>query len=134
MAQKRTAKNFNDILLESIDEAFSTLGESAKSTIYLHLQKAFALSKNDIPDRVGDFSNALEQIFGAGARHLEILMMKCLHEKIDCAYKWEGPKWLVPDLTFTKYVKLLKLCFEDSNRIGEVEVILDAEEQQMRQM
>ena len=41
-----------------------------------------------------------------------------------------GPTWLVPDLTFTKYVKLLELWCEDTEKIGEVEVILDAGERQ----
>lgn len=134
MASKKSEKTFNDILIESIDDAFSSLGESAKQAIYYHLFTKFAIPKEEIPDRVNDFSNALEQIFGAGARQLEILIMKRLHEKIDCSYKWEGPKWLVPDLTFTKYVKLVKLCLEDNNKIGEVEIILDAEEHRVRQM
>ena len=128
---KRKRENkFSTILLESIDEAFLTLGKNSKSSIYFHLETKFAISKQDIPNRVGDFSDALEQIFGLAAQKLEILIMKFLNEKIDCTYDWVGPKWLVPDLTFTKYVKLLELCCEDTEKIGEVEVILDAGEQQ----
>ncbi len=134
MAEKTVNKKFNNIFIESVDEAFSSLGEKAKQAIYLHLQTKFALSKKDFPERINDFSNALEQIFGVAARQLEILIMKRLHEKIDCSYRWDGPKWLVPDLTFPKYVILLKLSLEETSRIGEVEVILDADEQQLRQM
>ena len=130
MSKRKREKNFNQILLESIDKAFLTLGENSKSTIYFHLECEFAISRHDIPDRVGDFSDALEQIFGLAARQLEILIMKCLNEKVFCTYKWVGPNWLLPDLTFTKYVKLVELWCEDTKKIGKVEVILDVGEQQ----
>ena len=128
---KRKSENkFSPILLESIDKAFLTLGKNASLSIYLHLETEFGISRQDIPIRVNDFSDALEQIFGLAASPLEILIMKFLNEKINCTYNWVGPSWLVPDLTFTKYVKLLELWCEDTGRIGEVEVILDDGERQ----
>ena len=113
-----------------MDEAFSTLGESVKTTIYFHLEHKFMIAKQDIPYRLDDFSDALERIFNVGARNLEILIMKKLHEKITCFYKWNGPSWLVPDLTFRQYVELLRLCCGDTGKIGDLEVIVDAGEQQ----
>jgi len=133
MAKKRCEKKFNAILLRSIDEAFLTLGENAKSSLYFHLETKFAISKQNIPDRVGDFSDALEQIFGLAARHLEILIMKCLNEKIKCTYEWAGPKWLVPDLTFEKYVKLLELWCEEPGEAWQLEVTIDARKRQEQQ-
>ena len=128
---KRKLENtFNAILLESIDKAFLKLGKNAKESIYLHLETEFAITRQDIPSRVNDFSDALEQIFGLAAQPLEVLIMRFLNEKVNCSYNWVGPTWLVPDLSFTKYVKLLELWCEDSDRIGEVEVILDDGERQ----
>jgi len=126
-------KKFSEILLESIDEALLKLGENTKSTIYFHLKTKFAISRHDIPDRVGDFSDALEQIFGVGAPQIEVLIMKCLNERVKSTYKWVGPKWLVPDLTFIKYVKLMRLCCEETGKIGDVEVVLNAGEQRQQQ-
>jgi hypothetical protein len=123
-------KKFEQILLGSIDEAFSTLGESVKKSIYFHLEHKFMIARQDIPYSIDNFSDALERIFGLGARHLEILIMKKLHEKITCFYEWNGPSWLVPDLTFRQYVELMRLCYEDKGKIGEVEVWIDAEEKQ----
>ena len=88
------------------------------------------IARQDIPYSIDNFSDALERIFGLGARHLEILIMKKLHEKITCFYEWNGPSWLVPDLTFRQYVELMRLCYEDKGKIGEVEVWIDAEEKQ----
>ena len=130
IGKRKREKKFNAILLDSIDEAFLTLGVNSKSAIYFHLESKFAISRQDIPERICDFSDALEQVFGLAAHQLEILIMKCLNEKINCTYEWVGPKWLVPDLTFTKYLKLLELWCEDKEENVEVEVMLDAGEQQ----
>jgi len=116
---------FATILLDSIDEALSSLGQNVKVSIYFHLENKFSVPKQDIPDRVEDFSNALEQIFGQASKQLEILIIKHLHQKINLNYKWAGPNWLVPNLTFEKYVKLARLSVEGSSKTGKVEVMLD---------
>ncbi len=125
MAKTKTEKKFAVILLDSIDEAFSALGKKVQVSIYFHLETKFALPKQDIPDRSDDFLDALEQIFGQATRQVEILIMKSLNKKVKCNYEWTGPKWLVPELTFEKYVKLIRLCIEDSGENGMVEVLLD---------
>jgi len=70
----------------------------------------------------------LERIFGQAALQLQILIMKCLNEKVQGSYEWSGPRWLVPDLTFTKYIKLMRLYWTDADNTGDVEVSLDAGE------
>jgi hypothetical protein len=107
--------SFCDTLLEAIDEAFSSLGESSKTAIYFHLENSMGIKKQEIPFRIDDFQNALEKIFGLGARLLEILFVKNLHEKIKTTYKWDMPRWVVPELTFQEYLHLVKMEFENSN-------------------
>ena len=107
--------SFCDVLLESIDEAFSSLGESAKASIYSYLENEMDIRELEIPFRIDDFQNALERIFGMGARHLEILFIMHLHEKLKTKYKWHMPRWVVPELTFKEYVRLLKTKLENSN-------------------
>jgi hypothetical protein len=128
--KKKQSKKFEDLMLNSIDEAFSSLGDRAKASIYIYLEQKLVLSKQEIPFRIDDFSNALETIFGLAAKQLEILIMKKLYEKITCSYKWNGPRWLVPNLTFTQYVELLRLRYEDKGKIGGLEVWIDAGEKQ----
>ncbi len=123
--------DFNEALLNAIDQALLTLGEKAKASIYLYLQANYALPKKTIPDRINDFADALERILGQGAPQLEILIMKYLNEKVKGSYQWSGPKWLVPDLTFTKYVKLMRLYCEDTiDDSAQVEVLLDVGEEE----
>ena len=130
---RKSRAKFDSILLESIDQALFALGESAKTAVYFHLTTKFAISEQNIPDRIDDFSEAIDQIFGRGARQLEILIMKILNQKIDYTYYWDGPKWLIPDLTFAKYVRMLQIWCEDSEKNVRIEMRLNAEERQEKQ-
>lgn len=118
--------NFNEMLLASIDEALSSLGENVAAAIYFHVEKTFNLKQLEIPQRIKDFSEALEKIFGLGARTLELLCMKKLHEKIGVTCKWpeyEWPlsKWIVPEMTFQEYVNLMRQNYEKARK-GELEM------------
>jgi hypothetical protein len=109
-------QSFFDVLLESIDDAFLTLGEATRMSIYLYFENNWGLKKQEIPFRLGDFQNALEQLFGVGARNLEILFIKKLHDKLKTTYKWDMPSWVVPELTFKEYINLVTADFEKSNK------------------
>ena len=120
MAKQSQRENFDQLLLEAIDEGLSSLGEAVKTSIYFHLEGRFNIRKQEIPNKLCDFSNALERIFGLGARHFEILFMKKLHAKLEVTFKWpthEWPlsKWIVPEMTFTEYVRLMRQSFETAN-------------------
>ena len=93
---------FDRILTEAIDNAFSSLGNSAKQAIYFHLKDRFKITRNDIPNRLGDFDDGLEKIFGSGARFLEILIMKNLYERIGQPLEWDESK----ELAFIDYVNV----------------------------
>ena len=106
---------FYDILLEAIDESFLSLGEPVRTSIYFYLESSMGIKKSEIPFRIAGFQNALEKLFGIGTRHLEILVIKNLHEKIKIKYKDDMPHWVVPDLTFQEYIRLVKMTYENSN-------------------
>jgi hypothetical protein len=133
LISEKKAEKFEDLLLDAIDEALMLLGEEVKKSLYLHLAHDLLVAKQDIPDRISDFSDALERIFGIGARQLELLIMQKLQQKISASYKWEGPSWLIPDLTFVKYVQLMEISYNDQGKIGNVEIIVeDAEKQEQK--
>lgn len=100
-------KAFNKLLLEAIDDAFSSLGDSAKQSIYFHLETKFKVAKTDIPDQLEGFEEGLEKIFGVGSRFLEILIMRKLYEKIGCSLEWNEDK----ELVFIDYVKAAQRSF-----------------------
>jgi hypothetical protein len=106
--------SFEQLLLEAIDDALSLLGESVKISILLHLGNRFKIEKEEIPHRVDEFQNALEQIFGLGTRYLEILIMKSLNSKMRFFCEEPTHEWPEQELTFCDYVNLMKRNFEET--------------------
>lgn len=93
---------FKELLLEAVDEELSSLGDSPKRAIYFYLEKTFNIKKLDIPNKIDEFANAIEKIFGHGAKHLEIQIMKRLYEKIGHSFEYFPEK---DDLLFTEYME-----------------------------
>jgi len=99
-----TTKEFERLLLGSIDEALLTLGESAKQSTYFHIERTFAVSREEIPENLEGFQEALEKIFGIGARYIEILIMKYLYAKIGCSLEMKSSD----QFEFVHYVEAAK--------------------------
>lgn len=94
--------DFKKLLLEAIDEGLSSLGDSSKQTFYSYLEKTFSIEKQDIPNKIEEFTNAIEKIFGHGAKILEIQMMIHLHEKVGNDFQYYPEK---NELLFTEYIE-----------------------------
>lgn len=99
--------DFNNLLLEAVDEGLSSLGESSKHAIYFHLEKSFDIRKQDIPSKIDFFADAIEKMFGGGANFLEILIMKHLYKQIGSGLELRTSQ----DLEFTEYVAAAKQSF-----------------------
>jgi len=104
------SRNFEALLLDSIDEAMLSLGGPAKQSIYFHLEKNFKVSRNQIPEHLEQFQTGLEKIFGLGARFLEILIMKNLYAKIGCPLAMEKNE----PLEFVRYVEAARQSYLNS--------------------
>lgn len=102
-------RNFEKILLEAVDEGLSSLGDSPKYAVYFYLKKEFKLDKRDIPHKIEEFADAIEKIFGLGAKFLEILIIKRLYEKVGHEFEYNQE---ITDLIFTEYVDATKKSFE----------------------
>lgn len=100
-------ESFEEILLEAVDEALSSLGESSKEAIYFHIKKRFKIKKHEIPSNIEAFAQAIEKIFGLGASFLEILIMKRLYERVGGSFDSNS----LETLTFTEYVAVAKRSF-----------------------
>jgi len=101
------SKDFDKLLLGSIDDALGSLGESAKQSVYIHIERNCRIARNEIPENLSQFQEGLEKIFGMGARLLEILIMKNLYSKIGHSFDMDKNQ----QLEFIKYVNAAKLSF-----------------------
>jgi len=97
---------FEEVLLEAIDESFSWLGESEKQAIYFFLEKRYKISKQEIPYRIEEFTEAIEDIFGLGAKIIEIRIMKNLFSKMGYSFPYLHAQ---EGLEFTKYIEAARI-------------------------
>jgi hypothetical protein len=91
---RSTTPDFDRLLVESLDESFAAiLGEIPKKTVYDVLQKNHSIARNRIPERLNEFTVALETVFGAASsRVLERIIVKGLYSKLGLTYV-ERPDW-----------------------------------------
>jgi hypothetical protein len=83
---------FEKILVEAIDDSFSSLGESPKQAIFFHLDNTFKIKAQEIPNKLDSFDHAIKKLFGAGADFLEALIVKKLCEKAGSLFNGLPPK------------------------------------------
>jgi hypothetical protein len=102
---------FDTTMLETVDEIFSSFGNSCKQAIYFQLKNTFKIQKQEIPLRIEDFANALEQLFGVGAKFIELKIIESLHKK--------APNFVysphIKDIVFPEYVVSLRRFFLITN-------------------
>jgi DNA topoisomerase IA len=101
------AFSFEKLLLEAVDEGLSSLCSSSKQAVYSLLENMFNISKRNIPYKIEEFADALEKIFGFGAKPIEILIMQRLYEKVGGVVEYPQQK----DLAFTEYVAVARQSF-----------------------
>jgi hypothetical protein len=98
MAEK--SRDFNKLLLQAIDESFNSLGSTVREAIYFHLKNQFELCYEDIPKRIDRFQQGIEEIFGSGARFIEILILKNLCAEVNLPAVFDNAE----DLEFIDYI------------------------------
>ena len=76
---------FNQILLESIDETLTTLGDANKTAMYNSLNAYFYIAKNQIPSKIDTFTKVLKAVFGNSSLHLEKIIIKHVENKTGIA-------------------------------------------------
>jgi len=112
IAKNTREEQFDELLVEAIDEAITSLGEPVKNTIYQHLEDDFNMSINNIPDRIVEFSGIMHKIFGLGASRLEVKFMKNLDSRIQTNIKLPEhdclSKWIDMEIPFEKYLNNLR--------------------------
>jgi PAS domain S-box-containing protein len=84
VAKDSTVKDrqFNESLLAAADDMFSSVGSSAKTAIYFHIENKYNIKKEDIPSNIAKFSEALDQLFGIGSKPLQKIFKQQLKTKL----------------------------------------------------
>jgi len=112
MQLPKNRKNPNNSLLETtittaVDDSLSSFGESFKQVIYFQLENTFHIKKQEIPQRIDEFTAAIEDMFGIGATLIEMKILKALHDQVPSFVHFPRGD----DLVFADYVKNLRYFF-----------------------
>jgi hypothetical protein len=80
--QKPAEDSFKIAITETVDESLSQFCNLDKEAIYLRLEKTYKIKKQEIPFKIENFVDAIEQMFGVGAKLIEIKITAALHKRI----------------------------------------------------
>ena len=80
--QPQLDNKFAEILIEAVDHGLSILGESARKSIYFHLEKDHGFKREQFSTNVGILGKGLHTIFGAGANVIEKMILQNLYSKL----------------------------------------------------
>jgi len=70
-----------------VDEGLTVLGESLKAAIYFHVGERGSVRREEIPERLQEFTRSLREIFGAGGAVIERLIAKQLYRKLELKFQ-----------------------------------------------
>ena len=102
--RKPCENNMKATLLSAVDESLSSFGDSFKQVIYFQLANTYHIKKHEIPNKINEFADAIEEIFGIGAKLIEMKIIKALYEKVE-GFTYIAEK---EDLIFTEYIENLR--------------------------
>jgi hypothetical protein len=94
--------DYEATILSAIDNALSK-DVKIKTAIYRHLEDGFGIKKAQIPLRIEDFTEAIEQTFGIAAKLIEIKIIENLNE----VFKAFSYKIKNKELFFVEYTNAL---------------------------
>ena len=80
--QKPNENKFEVTVIEAIDESLGAFKNLNKQEIYSHLENRFGIKKQEIPSKIEDFADAMEQMFGIGAKLIEIRIIRAIHKRV----------------------------------------------------
>lgn len=86
------------------------LGNEPKLAVYQYLSSIHSLDREQIPEKVDQFSAGMRKALGSASKVIERLILKKLYQRIGSTYRE------VSDLDFTDYVTEAKRRFELTSR------------------
>jgi len=75
-------EEFRKALLKAVDDGSLVIGESARDALLYHIERSFGIKREEIPERLEAFHEALERLLGEGATVVERLIAKNLSGRL----------------------------------------------------
>ena len=106
---------FEQLVLQTIDDSLSVMGEEPKKALYQYLATIHSLKREDIPWRIDAFVSGLKKALGAASKVIEKLILKKLNEKIGTTYQESH------GFEFSDYIEDARRKFEVRDRVAPAE-------------
>jgi hypothetical protein len=89
-------KQFDQAVLEAVDEALSMFGESHRQAIYYYAEARHQVKREEIYNKIEAFDKALKGLFGTGAELISWLTAKSIYERLGLSFK-KHSDWRLAD-------------------------------------
>ncbi len=97
-----------EALLKAVDESLLMLGTSVKQAVYYYIERYYGIKREEIPFKLKEFHEALENIFGFGVKVLEKLIVKTFYGILGLPFEehedWDFSKYIEFAKNFKKYI------------------------------
>ena len=110
----------DNLLVESMDEALTgLLGKRAREAVFEHLERNCLLTREEIPNRLGDFFALMDETFGKGGKTIARVIAKRLYTKLG----WEYVE--IPSYEFEDYVRVARDRLDRETAANSIHIFQD---------
>jgi hypothetical protein len=110
LRQPQLGREFNDVLVESIDEAITDLlRRPVVDALYAHLQTFHSIARDEVPCRLDTLMTTLEKTFGSSARIITKAIARKFYLKLGLEFTDN------PSHTLLEYVDEAKIKLQNSS-------------------
>jgi len=81
--RKHVNNQLDTTIFEAVDKSLTSFGDSVKQVVYFQLQNNYHVEKQEIPSRIEEFAATIEEIFGIGARLIEMKIIETLYARAE---------------------------------------------------
>jgi len=94
--EMRDPKQFDQAVLEAVDEVLSMFGENCKQPIYYYAETRHQIKREEICNKIEAFDKVLKDLFGAGGELISWSIAKSVCERLGLSFK-EQSGWRLAD-------------------------------------
>ena len=81
-----------EALLEAVDQGLAVPGEIVRAAIYERIERSYQIRREEIPEKLETFHNALQELMSTGAKVIEKLIAKNLYQRLGLKFT-PLPEW-----------------------------------------
>ena len=95
-----------EALLRAVDEGLLVPGDIVRAAIYEHLEKSYKVKREEIPEKLETFHEALRNLLGAGSsKVMEKLIVRSIYSRLELKFTQHDGWTLVDYVSHAKEVR-----------------------------